>query len=469
MKKLLFGLIMTLTLPAMADVSASFSKAHIAPGQSVELTFSSDSPIKIMPDLSAVQSDFKIAGQQTGQQTSVINGQVTRLFQVSYNLFPIRTGTFTYDNLMLNGEKVKPITLVVSAESGTLQNAPLKMIAQVPNDSFYVGQAIPYTIQLGDINMITDGGIEPPVMENAEVKPVGQDEQQTVLHDGLPRKILTRHYVIIPKESGKMTIKPASFIGMRQIPQNRRKTVGELFEMGILFDGLMGGGTQEQVYATAEPLTVSVLPKPTGWQGWWLPASDVTIDVNDTIPQDLKTGSTIERVITLTAKGVSAEALPVPVQPSGTDLKVYAGEETRDTIITDNTIIGRISVSVVIVPTNGGEITIPAIVVPWFNTTMHTRKEAVWPAKTIFVNGPKIEPTVVQAPVQAEGIQSQPVLTDTAPQSVISQSVMTHQDMWLWLMTGILGGGLIVGLVIFILSKVNAHRKKKPLPDLYPF
>ncbi len=469
MKKILFGLMMMMTVPAMADVSASFSKAHIAPGQSVELTFSSDSPIKIMPDLSVLQGDFKIAGQQTGQQTSVINGQVNRSFQVSYNLFPIRTGTFTYDDLTFNGEKVKPITLVVDVESETLQNAPLKMVAQVPNESFYVGQAIPYTVRLGDINMITDGGIEPPAMGNAEVKQVGQDEQQTVLHDGMPRKILIRHYVIIPKETGKMTIKPASFIGMRQIPQNRRRTAGELFEMGILFDGLMGGGAQEQVYAVAQPLEISVLSKPNEWQGWWLPASEVTIEVNDTLPQDLKTGSTIERVITLTAKGVSAEALPVPVQSSGEDLKVYAGEETRDTFIMGNTIVGRISLSVVIVPTNGGKITIPAVVVPWFNTTAHMREEAVWPAKTIFVNGPKIEPTVMQAPVQAEGIQSPPVLTDTAPQSAVPQSVMTHQDMWVWLMTGIFGGGLIVGLVIFILSKVRTHRKKKPLPDLYPF
>ena len=164
MKKVLFGLIMAMTLPAMADVSASFSKTHIAPGQSVELTFSSDSPIKTMPDLSAVQSDFKIAGQQTGQQTSVINGQVSRLFQVSYNLFPIRSGTFTYDKLTLNSEQVNPITLVVSPESGNAQNAPLKMTAQVPNESFYIGQAIPYTVRLGDVNMITDGGIEPPVM-----------------------------------------------------------------------------------------------------------------------------------------------------------------------------------------------------------------------------------------------------------------------------------------------------------------
>lgn len=469
MKHILFGVLVLTATPVLADVSAEFSRPHIAPGQSVELTFSSDTPIKTIPDLSALQGDFKIAGQQTGQQTSVINGQVSRSFSVSYNLFPLRTGTFTYDNLTWNGEKIQPITLVVSAESGEIQNAPLRMVSEVPNESFYIGQAIPYTVRLGDINDIIDGGIEPPSMKNADIKQIGQDEVQTVLDNGVTRRILIRHYVIVPREAGNMVIKPATFMGMRRVPQDRRRTAGELFEMGILFDGLMGGAAQEQIYAGAEPMNIEVLPKPNEWQGWWLPASSVTIDVNDTIPQDLKTGSTIERVITLTAKGVSAEALPVPDQPSGADLKVYAGSETRDTLVVDNTIEGRISISVVVVPTNGGEITIPSIVVPWFDTETRSKKEAVWPAKTIFVHGPRIEPASIEASTRSEGIQMPPRAMDTETQLAISQSVMTRQNMWLWLMTGLLGGGLIVGLVIFILSKVQTHRKKKPLPDLYPF
>ena len=51
----------------------------------------------------------------------------------------------------------------------------------------------------------------------------------------------------------------------------------------------------------------------------------------------------------------------------------------------------------------------------------------------------------------------------------VGGSIMTVPQMWLWLLIGLIGGGLIVGLSAFILMKIKTHRRKKPLPDLYPF
>lgn len=467
MKLFLGILIFFSTIPVWA-ASVSFSKTHVAIGQSVELIFSSDTPITQAPDLSVLKNDFTISGQSSGQSTTIINGTVNTMHQLTYNLFPKREGTFNIDTLTMSGEKLNPIQLIVKKNATADMGPTLTMQARVSEGPYYPGQAILYTLRMGDVSRILDGAFETPSAPDATIKQFGQDDIRTVIQQGRPIKMLERKYLIIPEQSGQMKLTPASFIGMRSIPQNRQASIGDLFERGILFDGLMGGGSQEQVFASAEPITLNILPKPSNWTGWWLASPQVTLTYTDNIPTDLKSGSTIERTITLSAKGVPAEALPVPVQPNNADLKVYPSDEVRDTFIDGDTIEGRLSVSVVLMPTNGGHITIPAITIPWFNTRTGQQETAKIEAITLTVNGPRLTHTTPQATKPQTVIQQAPK-TPTPTNRPLTNSVMTAPQMWLWLIIGIISGGLIVGLAAFILGKIKTHKRKKPLPDLYPF
>jgi hypothetical protein len=282
--------------------------------------------------------------------------------------------------------------------------------------------------------------------------------------------MMERKYLSTPEQSGTMTIQPVSFTGIRSTQQNRRKSIGDMFEMGILFDGLMGMGSQEQVFATADPITIQVQPKPNNWQGWWLASPNVQLTYDDKIPTDLKVGDTIERIITLSAVGVNAEALPIPSQTGNADIKTYPPNETRHTAYDDNTIRGELTSSVVMVPTNGGKITIPEVKVSWFNTISQKVETAIIPSKNITVNGPILTSQSIQpSPKSTEEIKIPFEPTDKRPKSIQGQSVMMGPQMWLWLLIGLIGGGLIVGIAALILSKINTHKRKKPLPDLYPF
>ena len=382
-------LICLMSFPVWA-ASVSFSKTEVGIGQSVELVFSSDTPITQAPDLSALKADFTVSGQSSGQSTTIINGRVSTSYTVSYTVFPKRNGTFTIDKLMLNGEKLNPVYLKVSEKQIGSASIPLTMQARVSEGPYYVGQAILYTLRMGDVSRITDGTFDAPNATGVSVKQVGSDDIRTVLQQGTPIKMLERNYLIMPEKSGQITLSPASFIGMRSIPADKRMSIADLFDQGILFDGLMGGGSQEQVFAESDPITLTITPKPTNWTGWWLASPMVELTYTDKVPDNLTSGATIERIITLTAKGVSAEALPVPVQAGTEDLKVYPADEVRDTFATDDTIEGRLTVSIVLMPTNGGQITIPAISVPWFNTATGQKEIATIESKTIMVNGPKV-------------------------------------------------------------------------------
>ena len=149
-------LICLMSFPVWA-ASVSFSKTEVGIGQSVELVFSSDTPITQAPDLSALKADFTVSGQSSGQSTTIINGRVSTSYTVSYTVFPKRNGTFTIDKLMLNGEKLNPVYLKVSEKQIGNATIPLTMQARVSEGPYYVGQAILYTLRMGDMSRITDG------------------------------------------------------------------------------------------------------------------------------------------------------------------------------------------------------------------------------------------------------------------------------------------------------------------------
>lgn len=471
MKRFLFLALLTVAMPAGAVQTVSFSKSQIAPGQSVELIFSSDEAIRQEPDLSALKNDFMISGRQVQQLSSMVNGRVSQSYQLIYNVYPKRSGQFEVQGLTLNGQILDPVRLTVTPTASAQMEPIVTLQQEVSAGPYYTGSGIIYQVKLSDIARIHDGGINPPVLANAKVEQIGSDVVKTVRQENKSIQELRRTYLITPQSSGLLRLEPASFVGVRLTSQTPRRSAGELFEMGLLFDGLMGG-THEDVFATAEPIDITVLQKPADWQGWWLPSKAVTLTESYRVPDEIKVGEAIERTLTLSAADVVAEALPVPSQDNTPLLKGYAGHETRDTVLTDTGVEGRLSITQVLVPLGGGEITVPAVSVPWFNTQTGKREIARVPARTFKVSGVAAADTAVSAAEPKTVVSSLPEQGDALPirqADVIRHSVMTAADMWIWLGIGIVSGALIVGLVVLILHKMNKQKRQKPLPDLYPF
>lgn len=471
MKYILCCITLFLSLPILA-ASVSFSQKEIAIGQGVELIFSSDTPIKLMPDMAALQKDFKVSGHSSRQSTTIVNDQIDSVYQLVYNVFPKHQGNITVKGLSLNGEQLPPIELHVtntkSASSTPTETPTLQLQAQVSEGPYYPGAGILYTVRLGDASRLLDGGFTPPSAPDTKVQVLGEDTPSTFTQNGKTILLLERRYLITPQQSGKTTISPASFTGVRTTNISQRKSLGDLWDMGLLFDGLMGMGSQEEVYASAQPIEIEILQKPSDWQGWWLASPDVQLSYSDDIPSEIKVGTTIERTITLSAENVMAEALPIPSQPETSNLRVYPATENRNTYIQGSSIIGSLNLSITMMPTNDGEITIPEIAVPWFNTKTGQRSYATIPSKTIYVKPIQDQETALKTNEPTQEIKSLSS-EKTQPAPTTEQSVVTAPQMWIWLIIGIIGGGLIVLISVIILAKIKKYKRKKPLPDLYPF
>lgn len=450
----IFICILMWAVVCIAKETVSFSRGQVPLGQSVELVFSSDVPITQAPDLTSLTTDFSVAGQQTQTLSSVVNGNVSQSYQLIYNLLPRRTGTLTIAGLTVNSNPLPTISLTVTKGPDTSEaQGALKLTATVSKNKIYQGESFVYTMQLFDPIGISDGEFMPPILNKAGVQQLGKDELFTKMMKGKPVQVFQRQYLITPEEAGDFTLKPGQFQGLASVRRGTKKNTTDLFEMGLLFDGLMTG--QQRVFAVAEPSKIEVLARPSDWEGWWLPSSGVTLTEVYHLPDEINKGSTVERVITLTAKGVQAEDLPQIIQSGASGLNVYPSPEKRENQHNNDTLTGVLTVSIVLVPTRAGELIIPAISIPWFNTTTAQKEIAILPPKTIMVAGQVEVTPILSAPVAAQE-------ADAGYGAWI---------LWISLIGGILiGGGIMGGIAYFAIKRKEQNAKKeKPLPDLYPF
>ena len=93
----------------------------------------------------------------------------------------------------------------------------------------------------------------------------------------------------------------------------------------------------------------------------------------------------LKRHVQLSVLGVDGNKLPLLTQPVSHGIQAYANPDKRTVIETEKGPVGIEEITFVIVPTETGDVTIPAIRVKWFNTVTEQVAVAEVPARTITV------------------------------------------------------------------------------------
>ena len=134
-------------------------------------------------------------------------------------------------------------------------------------------------------------------------------------------------------------------------------------------------------------LTVAVNPVPEGWDPkTWLPAAGLELlESWTTKPLTFKVGEPTTRTVTVRARGVTAAHLPDIAVSSNANIKVYADRPSTHTSSAGDFIVGERTVKHAIVPTQAGPLTLPAVVVEWWDTTTQELRTTELPAREVAV------------------------------------------------------------------------------------
>ncbi|MCK0107173.1 BatD family protein [Marinobacter sp. S0848L] len=362
------------------------------------------------PDIEQVEPDFEILARNQRYSVQTVNGDMVGEITWTYQLAPTRTGTLTIPALKFKDASSKPVTIEVI--SGTPPDQPA-----ANRDSFvelsadkaevYVQEQLVLTVQLYFSGNLIRGELSDPQHPDAIIESLGKQREFTTQRGGKRYRVVERRYAIFPQTPEELELPPIRFEG--QV----REANGAL---RFLRDS-------QQLY----PVQVKPVPASYPADKPWLPADNLALAENglpDT--ETLTAGSNLTRNLVMQAAGLPSEALPPLTVDYPGALRHYPEQPRRSTEPTPDGLESTLQLEAALVPVHSGEITIPEVRVPWWNTQTDQLEEAVLPARSYQIEGGSIaaEP-VISEPSQPEPTTGQ--VSETNPDSGADSS-----SPWFW-------------------------------------
>ncbi len=356
-----------------ASMTAQVNRAQLSIDESLVLTIVSDG-IQGQPDLAPLATDFEVLGTSTRREVKIINGAMSELQSWDIEMIPKRTGTLVIPPLSLQGVSSNPVEVQVSAAATGQQQAQGTVFLEVniDNPSPMVQAQVIYTVRFFSAVRIVDGELSEPQSEKLTIRRLGDDTGYFQQRNGRRYRVVERRYAVFARESGEIEIPPVT---LRVSVPDENDSSGSFF------------GRVKRLNRRGPAVTLDVRPKPASDSGaWWLPAKSVSLNANwEGDVNEFRVGEPVTRALTLQVDGVTGEQLPelTPLQVPG--LKVYADKPEIVEQPAAESLQSRRVDKWAIIPQAAGELTLPAIELPWFDTISETYQVAMVPSQVINV------------------------------------------------------------------------------------
>tara|TARA_R110002126_G_scaffold10245_9_gene46465 strand:+ start:180 stop:1829 length:1650 start_codon:yes stop_codon:yes gene_type:complete len=444
----LLGLILLFSMPIMAvtQLTARLDKNPVMLGESVLLEVSADSRVAgTSINFRVLEDNFTVMVPSVNQSSRIINGDASHNTTWNVTLLPKASGTFRIPAFSVEGVSSSSILLeVVPAQQGSGAVRDVFLESKLSTDNIIVQQMVYYDVTIYFSGDIQNGGLSEPLLDDATIQRVGQDQEGSELIDGERYRSITRRYAITPQRSGTFTITPPTFSG----------------------DVIDRNSARQNFYARsrtvvreAEPVSITVQAQPNDFSGSWLVAGLVTLHEEWQPEQtELIQGEPITRIITLSAVDVAANQLPDISSTLPEGFRVYQEQPQIKGAERARRLVAQKVITSAIIANTPGEFELPEVNVPWWNSQTNRQEMAVLPARTVQV---KAVPGRSPSPLVSTDVTS-PVIT-TAAANPVSVSA------WHWSNTSTLllaGWLLTIGLLIWQrrpASRPKAHPNNTPV------
>ncbi len=183
---------------------------------------------------------------------------------------------------------------------------------------------------------------------------VGKDIENSELVNGERYQTITRRYSITPQQSGDFKIEAPFFKG--EMIERTNNTYDYYAK-------------QKTVSAEGDIISFKVEPIPADFNGDWLVSDLIALTEEWSVNGDeLVQGEPVTRTITLTALDLMENQLPDLKMPNGDGFKVYPEQPQAKKAERNGRIVAQKVFTFAIMPNKAGELVLPEMTVPWFNT-----------------------------------------------------------------------------------------------------
>lgn len=448
-------LIVALPLPAFAaQFTATLDRNNVVVGErfTLNLTLSGASH-QAEPDTAPLRKDFSIVGRGTSSSITMINNQMSRSIIWEFTLTSKREGTLTIPSLTVQTSQgalsSQAIRLNVSAtpNNARAKDNGLTVKAAISDKKVYKNQPFIYEMQMTSNKNLFNLNLNELEVEGAIVEADGDPRIFDSVQAGVAVKVIEARYIVTPLESGELILPPVILQGDIQSKNQR----GGRQRFGIGGFGVFGAGNLEPFSLATETIKVQVRPANEQVRPW-LPAKSLSLSENWDVSQAFTVGEPVTRTITMVAQGVLATQLPSinDAWQKNASISVY-----NDTPEMENTIKGLDIHSwrqetFTIVPQQAGRLTLPEIVISWWDVAQNKAVVARLPERVIQVqpaSGAVSQAPVLPEPKVHEAMQTTPVDEQvTKPQATAPSYII-----WLYITIAVLAA-ILIGVLFWIIA-----------------
>ena len=396
-------LLLLAPLAQAANVHAFLDRTHVSLGDTVTLNIQASGSIGT-PDLAPLQNDFQVLGTSRSSSVQITNGKTEATSQLGIALKPLHAGAITIPPLDVGGAKTQSLTLQVGAApaGGTGKvGDPVFMEASVLSSSPWVGQQTVYTVRLFYLPGV-DGALGDPSADGARLVKLDRDHRYMTNRNGYAYKVIERSWALIPQRSGAITVQGPEFQGQRIAAGNPGTWFNDPNALLNNPNGILNGqmpGLGAPVQATAPTVHMNARAMPAGAGKPWLPARALQLKMTG-LPSngEVDAGTPLTLVLSISASGQPADALPEPELPPIAGAQTYPDQTQDSTDDSGQWLQGKRTRSFAIVPQRNGRLAIPAITLNWWNVETGRAEQASVPAHTLRISGAAANAASVSAP-----------------------------------------------------------------------
>ncbi len=356
-----------------ASLTAEVDRETVVDGESVVL-YITGSDLTGIPDTSLLLPNFRIIQSGVSSSESIVNGQRTRGYKVRLELQAKNTGAAQIPAFTVDGVSSDPIVINV-VPRGTPGVEPRDKVfveLSVDNDSPYVQEQVILSLKIFDDGNLASA--DPSIVGNGDiqVERLPLSGEQLEEKDGVRYRVHTFRYALFPQKSGEINIESVS------IPASvRDKSYG-----GNL---ILRNTPTRRIELRTEPLQLQVKPRASSnTSSWWLPVK--ALDLKHQWSEDINTakaGEPFTLTFELSGTGATSTQLPEIPVPDVPGLKIYTDTPQLTSRPEQNNLVSVRREKWSVIPNKAGLLTLPEIVIKWWDTEEDIEKQVVLPAQSL--------------------------------------------------------------------------------------
>lgn len=433
--------------PAQAAVEASIDKNPVLQGEALSLRLRITDGNAADPDLAPLRQDFQILSQSQSSQHQFVNGQRSSHRDWLIQLVPKGLGTLTIPALTVGKERSQALRVEVRApDPQTGEQREVFIEFEAARNQVHLREQLLLTTRLYVAGELTSGNLSEPRAEGAVVESLGEQSDAQELIGATRYRVIERRYALFPEKSGRLEIEAPVFSG-EIADRSQRQT-------------LFGFGTPSRsVYAAGKSLGVLVEPPPAQAQGsFWLPASQVVIS-ESLSPADgpWRVGEALTRTITLRFYGQLHTQLPELPSLAPDGVQSFAETPQDKTSSTPRGVVAERVYRRAIIPAQAGEMTLPALELPWWNVDQDATQIARLPARRLTIAA------VPAPPGTAAPIANSPPAATALP--TVTESISKPTSSWWPILTLVCAAGWLGTLLMWLWSQRSEPPPRAAAPD----